>query len=192
MKTKTDYSSKPYNRCLSCQHRQIRCDGPRTSAMPLPRWCEFMRDMKEVNGLTNAYISEKSGVSIKTVERLMAQNCDQDIMRETARALENTIIGCANQNPCFLAFEETIPQGEQKLNDALRELDRALADNRDYREALDNIHASYHREMQQIREDAQKEIDFLISQVNKLREDMDYLRLENDRKAKIIEKFIDR
>ena len=51
MKQKKDYSDKPYNRCLSCPHRGTRCDGPRTAGMTLERWCEYMRDMKEVNGL---------------------------------------------------------------------------------------------------------------------------------------------
>ena len=191
MKVKTDFSTKPYNRCLACHHRvEKRCDGPRTSAMPLDRWCEFMHDMKEVSGLTNAYIAEKSGVSIKTIERLMARNCEQDIMRETARRIEDAVIGSSNQYPCYLAFEEAAPKDDQRLQ-ALVELERALADNRDYREALDNIHASYNAEMQAIRDDAQKKIDYLVAQVGRLRGEVDYLRLENDRKAKIIDKYLD-
>lgn len=192
MKKRTDLTEKPYNRCLTCSHRKVRCDGPRTSAMELLRWCEFMRDMKEVNGLTNAYISEKSGVSIKTVERLMAQNAEQDIMRETARAIENAIIGSSNQYPCYLAFEESIPNDSQKLSEALRDLERALDDNKDYRVVLDNIHTSYNAEMQKIRDEAQAKINYLLSQVDRLRVEIDYLRLENDRKAKIIDKFLDR
>jgi len=191
MKKRTDLTNKPYNRCLDCSHRKIRCDGPRTSAMTLLRWCEFMRDMKEINGLTNAYISEKSGVSIKTVERLMAQNAEQDIMRETARAIEDAIIGSSNQYPCYLAFEESIPNNSQKLDDALRDLERALDDNKDYRTALDNIHASYNTEMQKIRDEAQAKINYLLEQVGRQRVEIDYLRLENDRKAKIIDKLLD-
>lgn len=183
MKTKKDYSNKPYNRCLSCHHRKVRCDGPRTSAMELARWCEYMRDMKEVNGLTNAYIAEESGVSAKTIERIMAQNSEQDIMRETARRIENAIIGSSNKFPCYLAFEEENPRDDQKLHEALTELERALNDNQDYRAALDNIHTSYNAEMQIIRDDAQKKIDFLLDHVA-------YLRAENDRKSKIIDKYL--
>jgi transcriptional regulator with XRE-family HTH domain len=190
MKKKTDYSTKPYNRCLSCAHRSVRCDGPRTSAMNLARWCEFMRDMKEVNGLTNAYIAEKSGVSIKTIERLMAQNIEQDIMRETARRIEDAIIGSSNQYPCILAFEENAPEDTKKLNDALRDLERALDDNKDYRAMLDKIQASYNAEMQFIREDAQKKIAFLVSQVEQLRRDNDNLWAENNRKSKIVDMFL--
>ena len=191
MKAKKDFGSKPYNRCLSCPHRQVRrCDGPRTSAMELLRWCEFMRDMKDANELTNAYIAEKSGVSIKTIERLMALNIEQDIMRETARRIEDAIIGSSNQYPCFLAFEETMPEDRQRLDDALRDLERAVEDNKDYRVALDNIHLSYNTEMQTIRDEAQKKIDFLRQQIERLQSEVDYLRRDNERKAAVIDKYI--
>lgn len=190
MKIKTLPEEKPYNRCLSCHHRKERCDGPRTSSMSLKNWCEFMRDMKELNGLTNATIAERSGVSVKTIERLMALNDGQDIMRETARMIEDAIIGSSNKYPCFLAFEETFPDNTQQLTEATRELERALADNKDYRDALDNIHASYHAEMNLIREDAQKKIDFLLSELNRMRVECESWRYENDRKGKMIDNYI--
>lgn len=192
MKVKTDAGNKPYNRCLSCQHRKVRCDGPRTSAMELPRWCEFMRDMKQLNGLTNQYIAEVSGVSVKTIERLMALNCDQDIMRETARRIEDAIIGSSNQYPCYLAFEESVPNNAGKLNEAMLELERVMADNKDYRVALDNIHTSYNAEMQLIRDEAQKKVDFLLEHIERLRADVEHWRSENDRKGKLIDRYMDK
>lgn len=192
MKKTTNFSAKPYNRCLTCTHRnERRCDGPRSSAMKLPRWCEFMRDMKNANGLTNADVAQRSGVSIKTIERLMALKCDQDIMRETARLIEDAIIGSSNQYPCYLAFEEAAPDNAQQLSAALTELERALADNKDYRTALDNIHASYNAEMQLIRDEAQKKIDHLLGQIKELQSSNDYLRRDNERKGKIIDKLLD-
>ena len=192
MKTKTAFSDKPYKRCFTCPHRQQRCDGPRTAPMDLARWCEFMRDMKEINGLTNLEIAEKSGVSIKTIERLMAQNIEQDIMRETARRIENAIIGSANQYPCYLAFEEGAPDNTQKLNEALRELDRVLNSNKDYKEALDNIHASYNAEMQLIRDEAKQKIDFLLQEVESLRKENANLWAENNRKSRIVDMFLEK
>ena len=189
MRKKKDFSEKPYNRCLSCNHRKVRCDGARSSAMELSRWCEYMRDMKEANGLTNAEIAEISGVSVKTIERLMAQNADQDIMRETARRIENAIIGSSNQYPCYLAFEEEHHPNEQKLNDALRELQRVLDDNEDYKAALDNIHTSYQAELNTVRTEAQKKIDYLMAQVDRLQKDNDNLWAENNRKAKLVDMF---
>lgn len=193
MKRKTDNTGKPYNKCLSCQHRiEKRCDGPRTSAMALERWCEFMRAMKEANGLTNQEVADRSSVSIKTIERIMAQNCDQDIMRETARRIEDAIIGSSNQNPCYLAFEESVPVANEKLNDALRELERALNDNEDYRKALDAIHDSYKAEMQMIRDEAQAKISYLRGLIDRLQRDNDYLWAENNRKSKVIDMFLEK
>lgn len=187
---KKDFGEKPYNRCLSCHHRTVRCDGPRTSAMTLERWCEFIRDMKELRGLTNALIAEKAEVSVKTVDRLMALNSDQDIMRETARRIEDVVIGSSNQYPCILAYEEEHPKDEQKLNDALRDLERALSDNKDYRAALDNIHASYNAEMNTIREEARKKIEHLLDQVSLLKKEVEHLWEENNRKAKIVDMLL--
>lgn len=185
-------SDKPYNRCLACKHRESKqCDGPRTSAMKLDRWCEFMKAMKEANGLTNAYVAEKSGVSVKTIERIMALNCDHDIMRETCRLIEDAIIGSSNQYPCYLAFEESLPNTGEKLNDALRELERVVADNEDYRKALDSIHNSYREEMRQIREEADKTISFLKAQLERTQRDNDYLWAENNRKSKVVDMFLE-
>ena len=191
MKRNKSIADKPYNRCLTCHHRiEKRCDGPRTSAMELPRWCEFMRAMKEANDLTNAEVAERSGVSIKTIERLMAMNCDQDIMRETARRIEDAIIGSSNQYPCYLAYDENVPQTSEQLANALLELERALADNADYRKALDDIHASYNAEMQHIRNDAQQKIDDLRSRLELLKQNNTFLWAENNRKSKVIDTIL--
>ena len=168
MKKHTDFGAKPYNRCLACPHRKVSCDGPRTSGMTLERWCEYMRDMKEVNGLTNLEIAEESGISIKTIERLMAQNVDQDIMRETARKIELAILGSSGKYPCFLAFEEeNKPDGHK-------------------------IHELYKAEVDLIREEAKERIEQFMVQIDRLRQEIDYLRIENDRKARIIDKFLDK
>lgn len=191
MKKTPTVTEKPYNRCLSCDHRMVRCDGPRTSAMSLERWCEYMRDMKELNGQTNAEISEKSGVSIRRIEKIMSLSCETDIMRETARAIEDAIIGSSNQYPCYLAFEATATtESEQKLTEATRELERALADNRDYRAALDKIHDSYTAEMQLIRDDAQRKVDFLLTELQRLRTECESWRKESERKSKIVDTYI--
>lgn len=161
MKTKPELAVKPYTNCLSCKYRKIRCDGLRTAPMDLLTWCAYMRDMKEANKLTNAYIAEKSGVSIKTIERIMALNCEQDIMRDTARRIENAIVGSSNQHPCYLMLEENAPAESTKLVD------------------------SFVNEIQTIRAEAK-------IQIERLRAEIDYLRLENDRKARVIDRFLDK
>jgi transcriptional regulator with XRE-family HTH domain len=148
--------------------------------------------MKEANGLSNLEVAERSGVSIKTIERIMAQNCDHDILRETARLVEDAIIGSSNQYPCYLAFEENVPEINEKLNDAMRDLERALADNADYRKALDNIHDSYKAELQLIRDEAQAKIAEMRSHIDRLQRDNDYLWVENNRKSKLVDMLLEK
>jgi DNA-binding transcriptional MerR regulator len=151
-----------------------------------------MRDMKQVNKLTNAYISEKSGVSLKTIERIMALNSEQDIMRDTARRLESVIIGSERAYPCYLAFQEENMPGHQQLNDVRQELEHALVENSGYKTALENIHASYKSELETVRAEAQEKIDYLKDLVAKLRADNDNLWKENIRKSKIVDMFLER
>ena len=170
MERNTDTAEKSYNRCLTCHHRTVRCNGPRTADLPLERWCEYMKDMKKANHLTNADVAEKSGVSLKTIERIMSLSNDQDIMRDTARRIESAIMGSERKYPCILAFQEAeTPEATHG------ELEHVLAENREYEAVLDNIHASYKAEMDTIRSDAQKKIDYLVDLVAKLRADNENL-----------------
>ena len=139
MKTRPDPSTKPYYRCLSCMRFGISCGGHSTRDMTLHDWCEYMRDVKEVKHLTNAHIAKASDVSIKTIERIMAINCEQDIMRATARRIEIAVIGASDQYPCYLDYDDVT----------------------------------------------------VTERINRLLEQIEYLRKENDRKAKIIDKYLE-
>lgn len=204
MKKQIVFTDEPYYACLDCSHRAAgRCNGPRTSSMTLLEWCKFMRAIKETTDLTNKDIEERSGVSLKTIEKVMALNCDHDIMRDTARLIENVVIGSSTSYPCYLAFEENVPEVSPKLNAALRDLERALEDsNEDHRKALDNIHASHTAEIQAIKakhiaeidalkeEDNQK-IQFLREIQERLQREKDNLWAEINRKSRIIDKLIE-
>jgi hypothetical protein len=145
MKIRPDPSTKPYFRCLSCPRFRSICGGRPTRDMDLQNWCEYMRDIKELAHLTNAFIAKEADVSIKTIERIMAINIEQDIMRATARRIELVVIGPVGEHTCYLDHDHT---------------------------AADQIAA-------------------LQAEISSLREDMAYWRKENDRKAKIIDKYLD-
>lgn len=110
-----------------------------TRGMDLQEWCEYMRDVKDVAHLTNAYIAKEAEVSIKTIERIMALSIEKDILRVTARRIELAIIGPAGRHICELDYD-------------------------------DNTAAET---------------------IRKLLEEVEYLRKENERKAKIIDKYLD-
>ena len=102
MKTRQDPSTKPYYRCLSCARFRKSCGGRPTRDMDLQNWCEYMRDVKDHFRLTNAYIAKEADVSIKTIERIMAINIEQDIMRAIARRIELVVIGPVGDHTCYL------------------------------------------------------------------------------------------
>ena len=139
MKTRQDPSTKPYYRCLSCARFRKSCGGRPTRDMDLQNWCEYMRDVKELARLTNAYIAKEADVSIKTIERIMAINIEQDIMRATARRIELVVIGPVGDHTCYLDYSD----------------------------------------------------DTVTEKINRLLTENEYLRKENDRKAKIIDKYLD-
>ena len=107
--------------------------------MDLQNWCEYMRDVKELAHLTNAYIAKEADVSIKTIERIMAINCEQDIMRAIARRIELVVIGPAGNHACYLDYDDNTQ----------------------------------------------------TERINRLLMEIEFWRKENDRKAKIIDKYLD-
>ena len=104
MKTLHDPYTKPYCRCLSCPRFRHTCGGRPTRDYDLQTWCEYMRDVKEAYHLTNAYIAKEADVSIKTIERIMAINIEQDIMRATSRRIELAVIGPVGNHTCYLDY----------------------------------------------------------------------------------------
>lgn len=127
MKKRQDPSSKPYFRCLSCPRFRKVCGGMPTREMDLQSWCEYMRDVKEIAHLTNAYIANEADVSIKTVERIMAINVEQDIMRAIARRIELVVIGPVGKHICELDHEES--SAAEKINDLLAKIEELREEN---------------------------------------------------------------
>ncbi len=138
MKTRSDPSTKPYYKCLSCPRFRKACGGIPTREMDLKEWCEYMRDVSDIFHLTNEYVAQAAEVSVNTVERVMAINVKQDIMRANARRIELVVIGPVGKHICELEYDTT-----------------AAAE-----------------------------------KFNKLIEEIDYWKKENDRKAKIIDKLL--
>ena len=139
MKPRQDPSTKPYYRCLSCAKFRKACGGIPTRDLDLKNWCEYMRDVKEIAHLTNAYIAKEADVSVKTVESIMAANRDQDIMRAIARRIELVIIGPVTKHFCDIDYDGSA---------ATERISRLLAE-------------------------------------------IEFWKKENDRKAKIIDKYLD-
>lgn len=106
MKVRQDPALKPYGRCLKCTRFRTICGGIPTRGMDLSEWCEYMRDVKDMAHLTNAYIAQAAQTSVKTIERIMALNYDQDIMRATARRIEMVVIGAVGKHVCEMDYTD--------------------------------------------------------------------------------------
>ena len=139
MKTRHDLSTKPYYRCLSCPKFRSMCGGIPTRVMSLQEWCEYIRDVMDYLHLSAAYVAEKSEVSQRKIESIHAVNVEQDIMRSTARRIEQVVLGSVARFTCDMDY------------------------------------------------DAQSAAEKIVA----LEAEVAYWRKENDRKAKIIDKYLD-
>lgn len=146
MKTRSDPSTKPYYKCLSCPRFRKVCGGIPTREMDLKEWCEYMRDVSDAFHLTNDYIAQESDVSGTTVDRIMAINVKQDIMRANARRIELVVIGKVGKHICELEYDSAAI--EEKINS-------------------------------------------LLAEVEYWKKEYEYFRQENDRKAKLIDRYMD-
>ena len=135
MKTRQDATTKPYYRCLSCAKFRSACGGIPTRDLDLKSWCEYMRDIKETCHMTNAYIAERSEVSIKTVEKIMAINFEQDIMRSTARRIEIAIIGPVAKHFCDLDYDGSA--ATDRINSLLVQIEHLKKENDRYAKIID-------------------------------------------------------
>ena len=139
MKQKQDSSAKPYNRCLSCPRFRTMCGGIPTRGLDLKEWSEYIRDVMDHFNLTSDYVAEKSEISKRKIESIHAVNVEQDIMRATARRIEQVVLGSVTRYICDMDYDA---------------------------------------------KSAAEKIVFLEAEVA-------YWRKENDRKAKIIDKYLD-
>ena len=139
MKQQKDHSVKPYHRCLSCPRFRTMCGGIPTRGLDLKEWCEYIRDVMDHFDLSASFVAKEAEVSQRSVERIHAVNIDQDIMRSTARRIEQVVLGLVTRYICDMDYE------------------------------------------------AKSAAEKIVS----LEADVAYWRKENDRKAKIIDKYLD-
>ena len=135
MKTKQDPSTKPYYRCLLCAKFRKACGGIPTRDLDLQNWCEYMRDVKEVAHLTNAFIAKEADVSIKTIERIMALNYENDIMRAVARRIELVIIGPVTKHFCDIDYDDSV--AADRINALLVQNEHLRKENERYAKVID-------------------------------------------------------
>ena len=183
---------KPFNKCFKCRSFRDGCSGPNLFAMGIERACEFLQMARIFLNYSYQYVADKTGISLATVKRILTSKIS-DPSYFTLKALNDFLIGDpAGKFPCANPDIVYDTENVQKLNDALRDLERALDDNKDYRKVLDGIHEAYNMEMQIIRDDAKRKVDYLLSEIERLRTENSNLWAENNRKSKVVDMFIEK
>ena len=139
MKTRHIEPQKPYYRCLHCPRFRTICGGIPTRGLDIKEWSEYIRDVMDHFGLSAAEVAREAEISQRKVESVHAINVDQDIMRATARRIEQVVLGSVTRYICDMDY------------------------------------------------DAKSAAEKIVS----LEAEVAYWRKENDRKAKIIDKYLD-
>ena len=127
MKHRTDYKQKPYYRCLICPRFRKLCGGCPTRDMDLLSWCEYICDVMDANGLTISYVAKEADVSEKRIEQIRNLDTKNDIMRATARRIEQVVLGPVGEHTCYLDTGANAEQVAKLLIDleaARKQIDR--------------------------------------------------------------------
>lgn len=161
-----------FEKCIKCNRLGESC-VPNLMILPFSDLIQWWDKRQKYLGWTNQVLADKSKVPVGTINRIKAGDY-QDCKYSTIRNILITLIGgttdefsCTEQVEKELKHLEQLQQQTEKL-------------------------ASLEKEMSILRENDQKSINNLLEQVDRLRGEIDYLRLENDRKARIIDKFLER
>lgn len=181
---------KPFNKCFQCHSFRNGCSGPNPLVMSVERLCEFLQMARIFRHLSYQETADGTDLSLATVKRILTGKVSDPSFFAMA-ALTKFLVGDpTGKHPCAIPNIVSSPDSERQLTDALLELDRALADNSEYRNALDNIHISYKAELDAIRSDSQRKVDYLMAEVERLRDEAAGWRAENDRKGRLIDAYL--
>lgn len=210
-----------FDKCVTCERIGQDC-VPNLLALPWPELLDFWKKRQAFLGWSNQVLSDKSKIPVGTINRIKAGEddarystmrsiihalmgghsaefpCQKKLDQEFAHfeSLEKQCEALAGENEALItkmqAIEEAQKSDAANLNKALKDLDQALSNNKEYKALLENIHASHKEEMEIVRADDKKKIDYLLNLVEKLRADNDNLWAENNRKGKLVDRFIEK
>lgn len=117
MKQRKDLTQKPYYRCLICPRFRKLCGGRPTRDMDLLQWCEYICDVMDICGLSISFVAKEAEVSEKTIERIRSRDTKNDIMRATARRIEQVVLGPVGEHTCYLDTGANAEQATKLLTE---------------------------------------------------------------------------
>jgi hypothetical protein len=209
-----------FDRCITCERLGQDC-APNLLSLSFQDLLSWWKKRQAFLQWSNQVLSEKSTIPVGTINRIKAGEddarystmrciihalmgghsaefpCQKKLDQEFAHfeSLEKQCEALAGENEALITKMQAIEEAHQNdaahLNNALKDLDHALANNKEYKALLENIHASHKEEMEIVRADDKKKIDYLLNLVEKLRSDNDNLWKENNRKSKLVDMLLE-
>ncbi len=153
-----------FEKCIKCDRLGESC-VPNLMLLPFSEIIQWIGKRQKHLDWKNQQLADKSNVPVGTINRIKGGTY-ADAKYLTIKSILIALIGGTNNEfSCNEQIERELQQMEEFEKQAAK---------------LSVIE----KEMQLAHEEAQKKIDYLLAEVN-------YLRQENDRKAKIIDKFMD-
>lgn len=165
-----------FEKCIDCDRIGQDCI-PNLMQLAFPDLLKWIEKRQRYLGWTNQKLADESTIPLGTINRVKTGDYD-DCRYHTVRKLLVVLFGgVAGEFPC----KEKMEQNLERIG--LLEQQAALAvkfekENLELQERLLKLEAAHAQEIDLLREENKRKIDFLI--------------VENDRKAKIIDKFLER
>lgn len=184
---------KPFNKCFQCQSFLKDCSGPNLLIMGVERACEFLQMVRIFTQKSYQQVAECTGISLTNVKKTLTGKNENPSMI-TFVSLTKCLLGSSNgrKYPCAIPNINPAAAADERLVAAARELEAIAADNEKYQKALDEIHSSYNAEMSVIRAEAAQRIAAAEAEAERWRIESEGWRFENDRKGKLIDKYLDK
>ena len=160
-----------FEKCIKCDRLGESC-VPNLMLLSFADLIQWAGKRQKYLDWTNQQLADKSNVPVGTINRIKGGKYTDAMYLNIKSILIALIGGTTNEFSCNELIEKELQQMEELEQQAAK---------------LSVVE----KENQMIREEAQKKIDFLLDEIKSLRSEIDYLRYENTRKSKIIDKYFE-
>ncbi|MBO7251364.1 MAG: hypothetical protein J6V25_01935 [Oscillospiraceae bacterium] len=187
-----------FERCITCDRIGQDC-VPNLLALPWPELLAWWKKRQAHLGWSNQVLSDKSTIPLGTINRIKAG--EDDCRYSTMRCIIHALMGSYSvEFPCQKVLDKEFAHYEslEKQCDTLTTENEQLLSQMKVMEEQHKGDKAILKDIQKDLEraladkaDAQIKIDYLKDLVSKLRTDNDMLWAENNRKSKIVDKFLE-
>ena len=152
-----------FEKCIECKRIGESC-VPNFMLLPFTGLIQWCNKRQKYLGWTNQILADRSNVPVGTINRIKAgeyMDCKYSTIKNILIAL---IGGTTDEFSCTEQVERELRQMEQ-LAKQTAALSAVESENERLKSRLNQIDEIYCKEMQDVRADYQKQIDFLTKQI---------------------------